>query len=245
MFSSSYYSLIRCIKSGSSFNELERNDKAFACQPAISMILKAKKGAAIIYQTLMNKTYDSKGKKKWIHLLHFEDDDWLSYFAMLKRTTPDTKLRWLQYRIIHNILTTNRSAAKFIENQSDLCSFCNRESESIHHLLWQCEIVRSFWTQLSDLINRRCKHAHNIKIDERLALFGLSDSVYTDRVLDLIILMAKLFIYRCKVQTQPLIIRLFIRDIYERFCIEKTLRRDSVKFRNEWEHYTILFQSLL
>ena len=49
-------------------------------------------------------------------------------------------------------------------------------------------------------INLRCAHAHNFKFDENLVLLGFSDNVYTDRICDLIVLMAKFYIYRCKVK---------------------------------------------
>ena len=52
-------------------------------------------------------------------------------FLKFKATTTDPRLIWLQYRIIHNILTTNKSVSKFKHDQSEKCSFCGIQSESI------------------------------------------------------------------------------------------------------------------
>ena len=241
----SYYSILRCIKTSSNFNELEITNQNFLCQPAFATIIKNKKGAALIYKTLLDKVNESKGRDKWILELNIDQDEWLGYFAHLKRTTPDTKLRWLQLRINHHILTTNRSVSKYKDNQTDLCHFCNQHSETIQHLLWRCNIIKKFWNELISLINQRCKHAHRLEIDEKLAIFGQSQNIYTDRVLDLIILMAKFFIYRSKVQDTPLLLKCFVREVYNRYCAEKIIRKNSNQFKIDWCAYTELFKSLM
>ncbi len=153
-------------------------------------------------------------------------------------------MRWLQFRINHYILTTNRSVSKFKENQCHLCQFCNQHSETIQHLFWTCNLVNTFWKELSSILNSRCKHSHNFYFSEKLVLFGKSDLTYTDNVTDLIILIAKLFIYRCKVQGRNLFIRHFIQDIYSRFCIKKHISRNSIEFRTRWNPYLELFRGL-
>ena len=102
--------------------------------------------------------------------------------------------RWLQFRILHNILTTNRSVAKFKPEQTPLCQFCKSHSETIHHLLWACIKVKTFWNELSCTMNSRCTHAHNFKIDEKLAIFGQSIQIKTDYICEFILLMAKCYI---------------------------------------------------
>ena len=169
----------------------------------------------------------------------------MNSFRFLKRTTNDTKLRWLQFRIIHHILTTNRSVSKFKENQSHLCQFCNQHSETIQHLFWSCNRVNVFWKELSSILNTRCKHSHNFNFNEKLVLFGKSDLSFTDNVIDVIILIAKLFIYRCKVQGRNVYARHFIQDIYNRFCIEKHISRNSIEFKTRWNPYLELFRGLI
>ena len=84
-----------------------------------------------------------------IHIDNITDDNiqlhklynihpWPSFFKHLKKSTDDRKLLWLQFRIIHHILTTNRSVSKFKPNQCELCTFCNSNSETIEHVMWQC-----------------------------------------------------------------------------------------------------------
>ena len=141
---------------------------------------------------------------KWNQLENTTSDEWSSSFLFLKQSTKDTKLKWLQFRILHHILTTNRWVSKFKDDQNDLYSFCNLKSETICHLFWECHLVKAFWDRLLYMLRTRCKHAEKMSFNKRLIHFGNCNLVFTDPVCDLIILMAKMFIYRCKVQDKAL-----------------------------------------
>ena len=162
----------------------------------------------------------------------------------MKNSTTDTKLRWLQFRILHNILTTNRSVAKFKQDQNPLCQFCKSHSETIHHLFWKCSKVKTFWNELSLTINSRCSHTHNFKIDENLAIFGQSTQIKTDNICEFIVLLAKFYIYRSKVQNTVLNSKIFIQELYNRYCIEKEVHKNSLSFKNSWLPYINVFRGL-
>ena len=241
----SYNSIVRAIKKSYAFDDLEVFDKIFKYQPSLNIIMKSKKGAMDIYQTFISKAIESKGRDKWISLLGITTEDWESAFFKLKFTTKDTKLRWLQFRLLHNILTTNRSVSKYKEDQTDLCTFCNNQSETIQHLFYSCTVVKQFWVQLFDLINKRCRHANNFKVNEIFILFGESEHMYSDNVCDLILLLAKLFIYRSKVQKSNLVLRNFLKDVHNIYSCEKIIYKNNQKFINRWQPYLDLFKSLL
>ena len=184
------------------------------------------------------------GLEKWKLKLGISKFEWLESFRTLKFSCKDTKLYWFQFRINHNILTTNRSVSKYDKDQSDLCSFCKRSSETIQHLFWFCSVVNQFWKKLEVIINLRCSHAHNFKFNEQLVLLGYSDNIYTDKICDLIVLMAKFYIYRCKVNQIDLSFHGFILELYQRYRVEKEIYKKSVDFRNNWGPYLNIFKSL-
>ena len=126
-----------------------------------------------------------------------------------------------------------------------MCEFCRAHSETIQHLLWSCQKVTKFWNELSNLLNRRCTHAHNFNFNEHLVLFGECQGIKTDKICNLIILMAKFYIYRCKVQKVTLNVKVFIKELYNRYCMEKLISEDLHDVRNSWKLYEPLFQSLL
>ena len=171
--------------------------------------------------------------------------EWENSFKFLKYTTSDAKLRWLQFRILHYILTTNRSVSKYNTNQDSRCTFCNAHSETIIHLLWKCNHVQIFWNNLAFKINKRCCHAHKLRFTEKLIIFGKCNVIISDKICDLIILLAKFYIYRCKVQNQTLNVNVFISEIYRRYIIEKVINRNSNTFNNSWAPYLTLFQGIL
>ena len=220
-------------------------NKTISYQPALDFLMNTIKGASAIYHTLLEPDVQNKGFQKWHTCTQITLTKWKNSFKIQKQSTKDTKLRWLQFRILHNILTTNRSVSKFKPEQNPLCQFCKSHSETIHHLLWQCNKVRIFWNELSYIINNRCTHTQNFEIDENLALFGQSDRMKTDSICEFIILLAKFYSYRSKVQDTVLNSKLFIQELYTRYCIEKEIHNDSMIFRNSWLPYVNIFRGLL
>ena len=54
-------------------------------------------------------------------------------------------LGWLQVRINHRILGLNYYLYKMKLVESDKSTFCNQVSETIQHIIWECEQVKYFW----------------------------------------------------------------------------------------------------
>ena len=84
-----------------------------------------------------------------------------------------------------------------------------------------------------------------IRFSKNLILFGYCFEITTDSICDLIILIAKYYIYRCKVQKLNLNIQCFIRELYNRYCVEKIVYKSSVVFRNKWGPYLNISKSIL
>ena len=113
------------------------------------------------------------------------------------------------------------------------------------HLFWKCQVVQHFWNCISSLINKKCIHAHNFKFTENLVLFGKCKEICTDKICNLIILVAKFYIYRCKVQNNNLNVNVFIKELYRRYHIEKIINENSNSFKNDWIPYLTLFKGIL
>ena len=59
--------------------------------------------------------------------------------------------------------------------------------------------VRSFWEQFQIVLNAGCSNATSVTLDENIVLFGHDIHFKLDSTFDLIILQAKFFIYKCKI----------------------------------------------
>ena len=78
------------------------------------------------------------------------------------------------------------------------------EEETIQHLFWNCNIVQHFWAELEAQLHSKCFNCARLSLSMELVLLGVKDNVITDKALDYLILSAKFFIYKCKLQgTQP------------------------------------------
>ena len=81
---------------------------------------------------------------------------------------------------------------------SDRCTFCKTEKETIYHLLSECIYTGTFCKYVLEWITKNTPHARSLSITEQLVIFGVKVDVTTDKVLDLIMLMAKYYIFRCR-----------------------------------------------
>ena len=76
--------------------------------------------------------------------------DWKEIYRIPFRVTVDSRSLKFQFKVLHRNLATNKFLHKIGLVPSFLCTFCERESESIEHLLIECDYSNNFW---QDLIN--------------------------------------------------------------------------------------------
>ena len=118
-------------------------------QSVIKTILKSKKGSKDTCMSFMlnkNNTVPT-GVKRLEAILVLENQNRKKIFKLPFAITKNTKLQWLQYRINHKILATNKILNKIRIVQNQYCTFCKTELESIEHILWDCYYVQQFIEQ--------------------------------------------------------------------------------------------------
>ena len=59
--------------------------------------------------------------------------------------------------------------------------------------------MRSFWEQFQTVVNAGCSNVTSVTLNENIGLFGHDIHFKSDNTFDLIILQAKFFIYKCKI----------------------------------------------
>ena len=75
------------------------------------------------------------------------DQECSKLYELPFKVTLDTKLRWLQYRILHGILVTNSWLCKVGIKDCGKCTYCNQD-ESIVHLYSSCQVINMFWDNI-------------------------------------------------------------------------------------------------
>ena len=199
-------------------------------------------GTKIIRQVLNEKNTPPTSVLKWDH--YWPNLNWDKIFIKGFKTSKDTQLQWFQSRILHRILPTEKYLNICKIKNSPNCKFCNDSVETLQHLLWECPIVNQFWQNLLQLIHEKCHHCTRFYFCPEIVLFGLANEIYTDRIMDFIILFAKFYIYKCKLNELRPDILSFLRQLKKRLLVEEKVSEINNKdtwFEREWKMYRRLF----
>ena len=99
-----------------------------------------------VYRRLISTLVESPtAMSKWVN--EFPDistNIWEYIFKCPWATTRETKVVFFQFKFLHRILPTNRLLYLMGKNDSELCTFCQGEVESIGHLFWDCVYTSTF-----------------------------------------------------------------------------------------------------
>ena len=111
--------------------------------------------------------------------------------------TIDSQTRWFQYKILHNILYTNKSLVKMQKVDTANCTFCNNEVESTEHLLVSCVFSHRIWVSLGTWL--QTLDISLLSLNEIDIIFGIQSKVHWQLINHLIII-AKQTIYHARVK---------------------------------------------
>ena len=85
---------------------------------------------------------------KWINEIgDIQIEEWKKINKNLNYI-KEIKLRDFQFKINNRILVTNSFLFKIKKKDTNQCSYCNQEAETILHLLFYCGKVEQFWNDL-------------------------------------------------------------------------------------------------
>ena len=132
-------------------------------------------------------------------------------------------------------------------SNSDLCTFCSEEPETIEHIFWECDNIQPFWENMLRVLQSKCTHLDNLNLCEELVLLGHVRGFKSDDILDQILLLAKHFIYTCRFNHTLPNCNAFLKLLYTRYCIDNYLcKMDEGRedFRQKWQPYMNLFDNL-
>ena len=125
----------------------------------------------------------------------FDKRIWLLPF----QCTNETRLRILQWKILHNIYPTSILLKKMKIKKSDLCVSCNT-LDTIDHFFFECDSIKNVWKEIGKMIT---KHTNQIiPLDSKSVLLGClpNNILKKSRIkkINLLILIGKLVISKFK-----------------------------------------------
>ena len=159
--------------------------------------------ASYTYETLIPKTVPVDKIRKWSVELGKElsEEDFLKCFKTLYIITNIQKLRSFQYRLLHRAIVTNRHLKRWSISENDLCTFCQKETETYSHLFVMCRMVQPIWIEIEQFMMEFNEEAIDFNL-ESVILNKICENPYN--IKNTICLMLKQFIYkhRC-LNTKP------------------------------------------
>ena len=161
-----------------------------------------------------------------------DDQQWSEKYTILYKTTKDTKLRTLQYKILHRRYATNEFLFKINIKDEDLCSFCKSETETLEHLFYSCNTIRTFQ---QDLINE-----FDQIITENSLEFFLMCSTAQSTASNFLIILQKYYIHTCRYLEKMPDIESFKNIFQKRLKIEAVSAKTGNwynRFERMWGEY--------
>ena len=239
-----YVGCIRSIKQYMMYANIEiQGNKYNTRTRTLQILASVSKGAKIFYDILMEELeiLDILPFVNWEQKLK-SLIDWHGVLKKIKKI-KEIKLKWFQLRICFRILVTNNVLKKMGITDSEKCSFCGVERDSIDHYLWDCTQVHCFWTDLEHVMKERCGHCVGLTFSKELILFGIADKCTTDEVFETIILCAKFFVYKCRFNKVKPNVEAFLKELQYRYNMEKythILNMQYYEFQRKWMTYNML-----
>ena len=82
--------------------------------------------------------------------------------------------------------------------ENNVSNFCLTEKDTIFHFMCQCEHTKSFWVRFEMCLKEKSFNCARFSINPTLILFGHDGKTTTDEGFDFILLHAKFFVYKCR-----------------------------------------------
>ena len=73
-------------------------------------------------------------------------------FLRPRKSTLNSRLREFQFKMLYNLIYTNKHLFVFKIVGNSVCSFCQKAEETYEHLFFLCEKIRTLWEDCGDYV---------------------------------------------------------------------------------------------
>ena len=213
------------------------NEIAGSAKPFLyDTLSKSKKTSRVVYDLLiddpavlikyLNRWRDDEG-------INLERERYQKAFLRNRMATKIARYKDFQYRLLLHKIVVNKNLKEWGLIESDRCTFCQRDCETVTHLLWDCEIVKPILKRFEYVCNCTLENINwNIEV---YILHDVVDSV--NHIINFINVHLKQYLYRhrCNKRTPTRIG--WCKDItieYESHLFEAKRNLNTEKIRKRW-----------
>ena len=202
-----------------------------------------------IYEALtFNETVVPSAENKWVEYYPFLGKiNWCVIYSLCHTVTTNSKLRSLQYSIVHRIFCCNYNLYLWKITESSVCWYCN-QVDTLEHYFFYCDQSRDIWKEVEKIVQSALKLKINFTVLE--ILLGIPCSKYTTHhTLNLLMLFTKQFIYSQKNRGDAMFPTLLFRNLKRKCEIEIFLLKSnpstSSNYLEDWERVQTHIMSLV
>ena len=160
-----------------------------------------------------------------------------------RKCTIDSHTRIFQYQILNNILYLNDRLFKMNLVESEMCSFCKGEKETVEHLFLNCRIAKTLWTNICNL----CKETMSFPVLLfKNIICGFTESLEQNICQNFVLLLFKKFLYQQRSRQSEANIKSFSNSIHTIYRIEYKIAAANYRLDShfkKWEHIKPLLPS--
>ncbi len=182
------------------WKQLLRNNDSKEKKNKIDAISKMPSICKYIYLDLINakSTTPENAQEKWNMSLGINVTDWENIYSNIYMSTICTKFRDFQFRLLHRTLVTNKKLVIMKLSTNKKCTFCNIDTETIEHILYECQCCQLIWERLFNLVSQ--KTGLNIVSTKANVFFGipLENNVPVKQAINTCLIISKQYIYACR-----------------------------------------------
>ena len=140
-------------------------------------------------------------------------------------------VRAFQYKLLNSILFTNTKLFKMGFVTEDKCSFCNSQSETLSHLLFDCKKTRSFWRYFEFYFYSLSKEFVHLTLKD---VIDVGIIITKCPLLNYLLLIPKIYLWDCtRTQILPNITG-FKLKLKNKYQTEKYVCTKNNKFNKKW-----------
>ena len=189
----------------------------------------------VAYATLLSNNVCPPTSENRILNYGFSKESIHKVYSLPFLITKDSKLIAFQFKIIHHILPTKSSLFRAGITESDICSLCATEKQTINHLLYHCTVSKAFWDRFTNWWYQKFNQV--IFLTESIILYGWHNNIKNKQALNVTLLIAKFHIFATSSCDGNLCFEGFLLRLQGKIDILKqsyTAQRKLHKFLSIW-----------
>ena len=148
--------------------------------PQVQLVLSREKGAKYLYNIMLEKKIESVSNSweaRWES--KFGGINWLEIYGTIYQNFP-VYYHILNYKIITQIIATNRMLYAMGIKSTPVCDRCNMYTETIIHKFWDCQEVKRFWKDIAEFINSLSITGNAITFSPREIILGEPNDIFVN-----------------------------------------------------------------